>query len=162
MKVDVAANTDAVDTSTALYRHFDADGVLLYVGISLSAVARLAQHRDNAHWYRAIARVDIEWLPTREDAIFAERRAIFRERPLHNLAVPKIDVDNSPIARWRARIAERRGKYTQRDAAAELGVSLPTFQALERGAAWADGKPRDDLRTMLACAAIEAGIEPIT
>lgn len=31
---------------TELYRHFAADGCLLYVGISLSAVARLTQHRQ--------------------------------------------------------------------------------------------------------------------
>jgi hypothetical protein len=31
-------------TATDLYRHFDAEGCLLYVGISLNAIARLAVH----------------------------------------------------------------------------------------------------------------------
>src|SRR5438067_656371 len=34
---------------TQLYRHFDADGTLLYVGISLSALQRLRGHRA-AEW----------------------------------------------------------------------------------------------------------------
>jgi hypothetical protein len=32
-----------VSKRTSLYRHFDADGTLLYVGISLSALVRLGQ-----------------------------------------------------------------------------------------------------------------------
>jgi hypothetical protein len=43
-----------------LYRHFDKDGTLLYVGISLSAINRLGQHKDNAHWFSSIKRVEIE------------------------------------------------------------------------------------------------------
>ena len=34
-----------------LYRHFDCDGVLLYVGISLSTVARLCEHKHSSKWY---------------------------------------------------------------------------------------------------------------
>lgn len=70
---------------TALYRHFDAVGQLLYVGISLSAVARLAGHKQTAHWFENIARVDIEWHPTREAALEAEVSAIQLEHPLHNV-----------------------------------------------------------------------------
>lgn len=69
---------------TALYRHFDAAGVLLYVGISLSAVQRLAQHRDKP-WFRQIARVDVEWFDDRGQAERAEVAAIRRERPAHNV-----------------------------------------------------------------------------
>jgi DNA-binding XRE family transcriptional regulator len=49
--------------------------------------------------------------------------------------------------------------YSQRAAADALGVSLPTLQAMERGSAFATGKPvMIDRRTALACAAIAAGI----
>lgn len=71
---------------TALYRHFDASDRLLYVGISLSAVQRLAQHRTGAKWFDQIARVDVQWLPSREDALAAESEAIRTERPQHNIA----------------------------------------------------------------------------
>lgn len=71
---------------TALYRHFSADGRLLYVGISLCAIGRLAQHRQTAHWFGEISRVDVEWLPSRRDALKAEAEAIRKESPMHNIA----------------------------------------------------------------------------
>jgi hypothetical protein len=71
---------------TQLYRHFDDEGRLLYVGISLSAITRLAQHRSASHWSRAIVRVEIEHFDTRREALMAEAKAIIEERPLHNIA----------------------------------------------------------------------------
>jgi len=73
---------------TALYRHFDADHQLLYVGISLSAVARLAAHKQTAHWFTDIARVEVQWLDSREDALAAEAAAITAENPRWNLQRP--------------------------------------------------------------------------
>ena len=67
-----------------LYRHFDEDGALLYVGISLSALNRLAAHIEDSAWYWSIATVKIEVHPTREAAEEAERQAIRNERPLFN------------------------------------------------------------------------------
>jgi hypothetical protein len=57
--------------------------VLLYVGISLSAVARLAGHRSGG-WSDRIARVEIEAFPTREAALRAESAAIAAEKPVFN------------------------------------------------------------------------------
>jgi hypothetical protein len=71
-------------TQTALYRHFDADGLLLYVGISLSPTYRLSQHGDASPWFQQIKTVDIEWFPSRVAALDAERLAIQREGPVHN------------------------------------------------------------------------------
>jgi hypothetical protein len=73
---------DAV--KTALYRHFNKDGTLLYVGISLSVIERLRQHRQDSHWYEDIARIEITWFSTRSEALSAERKAIESEGPLHN------------------------------------------------------------------------------
>lgn len=73
---------------TALYRHFDAADRLLYVGISLRPTYRLGQHAGGSHWADNIVRVTIEWLPTRPEAIEAERRAIATENPLHNIQRP--------------------------------------------------------------------------
>jgi len=68
---------------------------------------------------------------------------------------------DTPVARWRVRMRQARGRYNQRLAAAELGVSLPAYQAIERGRTW-EGEPLEpDRRTCLACAALEAGIAPI-
>lgn len=70
---------------TKLYRHFDSNKKLLYVGISLNSVARLAQHRDAAHWFEDIATVTIETFSTREEALAAERNAIINENPVCNI-----------------------------------------------------------------------------
>ncbi|MFL9922575.1 hypothetical protein PQR75_46670 [Paraburkholderia fungorum] len=72
------------DKPTDLYRHFDADGTLLYVGISLSAIARLKQHKSAAGWRGKITKVTIETLPSREAALDAESAAIKTERPVWN------------------------------------------------------------------------------
>lgn len=73
------------DIETALYRHWDSEGKLLYVGISLSPAYRLSQHKDTAHWFRRIASTTIEWLPSRLLAIAAEREAIKTEAPECNI-----------------------------------------------------------------------------
>lgn len=74
---------------TALYRHFDAAGALLYVGISLDTIQRTRQHRQGAHWYERIARIEIEWFSTRPLAMTAEAIAIAKEVPECNRARPK-------------------------------------------------------------------------
>ena len=68
-----------------LYRHFGEDGELLYVGISLSAVARLSAHNQSATWANSIRRVEIQAFPDRRLAELAEATAIQNERPKHNI-----------------------------------------------------------------------------
>lgn len=74
-----------VSVPTALYRHWDAEGNLLYVGISLSPLVRLCQHRDASAWYSAIATVTVAWFDSREQAAEAEVVAIKTEGPKHNV-----------------------------------------------------------------------------
>lgn len=69
---------------------------------------------------------------------------------------PAKNPTDTAVARWRDRVG-----LSQRDAAAALGMSLSAFQEQERGASFA-GAPREPSRALLlACAAIEQGIEPI-
>lgn len=70
---------------TCLYRHFDGDGRLLYVGVSLSAAARLSRHSVDSGWFRLVALVTLEWHPNRSMALAAERAAIRSERPEYNV-----------------------------------------------------------------------------
>lgn len=84
---------------TSLYRHFDASGTLLYVGISKGAIARLQAHEGSSHWANQIARVTIARHPTRDAALAAERMAIRSEGPLHNIVhvvVTKPKAEKSP------------------------------------------------------------------
>ena len=71
--------------ATSLYRHYDAQGALLYVGMSLNAVGRLANHKSVAPWFRKINRVTIEHYASRKAALEAERLAILAEKPLYNV-----------------------------------------------------------------------------
>jgi hypothetical protein len=69
---------------TALYRHFNKEGRLLYVGVSLTAIKRLVEHRNGCAWYRQIARIEVEWFDTRDEALAAEAEAIRTEKPRYN------------------------------------------------------------------------------
>lgn len=71
---------------TCLYRHFDRDERLLYVGISLNAMARQVAHAGQAPWFENSCKMTMEWFPTRAGALAAEARAIAQEMPLHNIA----------------------------------------------------------------------------
>ena len=73
------------DGATDLYRFFDADGRLLYVGISFSAVARASQHRGEKPWWPEVANMTVERHDTRDAAAEAELAAILSEKPIHNV-----------------------------------------------------------------------------
>lgn len=70
---------------TQLYRWYDKDDNLLYVGISYNAMVRASQHKDTSHWYDAAVKSTIENFKCRDDAIKAERLAIIGEKPRYNV-----------------------------------------------------------------------------
>ena len=76
-------------THHQLYRHFDKNGVLLYVGISLSAIGRLSQHKQRSDWFSKIEYVKIKNFRTRKELHAAERIAISFEKPLYNISLNK-------------------------------------------------------------------------
>ena len=79
--------SDMVNRRTCVYRTYDHDGTLLYVGISMNPDGRLYQHRKSA-WWPLVDEVTIQWFDGREAAKAAERRAIDDEEPLYNVARP--------------------------------------------------------------------------
>jgi len=104
---------------TSLYRHFDKDGTLLYVGISLSALNRLGQHADHSAWFKTISNVTIEHFDTREEALKAETLAIRQEKPLHNIQKTK------EIYR------EERSQESRRDLTAKIVRFNPIYRPYE-------------------------------
>ena len=74
---------------TALYRHFDNCGTLLYVGISHHHLKRLHEHSTRAGWGHLIASQTIEYFSTRLEAERAERKAISNELPRYNIIFNK-------------------------------------------------------------------------
>lgn len=69
---------------TALYRLYDADGRLLYVGITSNPKARWGAHARDKHWWPEVARKTTEWFETRKSAERIEKIEVEDERPRYN------------------------------------------------------------------------------
>lgn len=67
-----------------VYRMFNTEGELLYVGMSRNPARRFGDHsaRD---WFRLVDGITLEWYPTFEAARASELQAIKTERPRYNL-----------------------------------------------------------------------------
>jgi hypothetical protein len=72
---------------TDLYRYYDSDGNLLYLGISLNAAKRASEHRKDKQWWNEVATIQIEHLPTGDRALVLEIEAelIKDEKPRYNV-----------------------------------------------------------------------------
>ncbi|MFD6565429.1 GIY-YIG nuclease family protein [Micromonospora profundi] len=70
---------------TALYRFFNREGVLLYVGITVDPRVRWHQHSKDKPDWRQVVDIRLEHYDTRDEALDAERRAIQAELPLWNI-----------------------------------------------------------------------------
>lgn len=69
---------------TELYRFYDSEGRLLYVGITASSQLRVAKHRVTQPWWEFAATMTIQRFATRRQAEMAERIAIRDEDPIFN------------------------------------------------------------------------------
>jgi excinuclease UvrABC nuclease subunit len=79
--------SDMVNRPTCVYRAYDEDGELLYVGISMNLEGRLAKHRVTT-WWPEVDEITVKWFSGREAAKAAERAAIRNENPRYNVARP--------------------------------------------------------------------------
>lgn len=78
-----------VDESTTehiLYRFYDIESVLLYIGITAHPYKRWEQHEKRKPWFSQVAVITRSVLPDFESAVNAERHAIRNERPKYNIA----------------------------------------------------------------------------
>jgi predicted GIY-YIG superfamily endonuclease len=72
-------------TATAqVYRCFDGDDRLLYIGVSMSPEFRLKAHSRKAPWFGDVRRVTVTEPMERKAAFAVERAAITAEQPIHN------------------------------------------------------------------------------
>jgi excinuclease UvrABC nuclease subunit len=78
------------DRPTAVYRFYDVDDRLLYVGITYSLGARFRGHERLSPWWPKQRSVKIVWRDTRDEAATEERKAIREEAPLHNVAGTRV------------------------------------------------------------------------
>lgn len=93
--------------AVAVYRMFDADGQLLYIGQSNQPWVRPMQKLGEADWPLKIANIAVRWFPTREEAMAEEERLIKKLMPPFNVQHnPKVKAKRPPsygglvLARW--------------------------------------------------------------
>lgn len=72
------------DPPTSLYRAFDADGDLLYIGVTSQRQQRLYRHAKVAQWWQKVATIEIQHYATATEAKLAEADQIGRLHPPHN------------------------------------------------------------------------------
>jgi predicted GIY-YIG superfamily endonuclease len=70
---------------TCVYRAYSGSGELLYVGMSTNFISRISTHLAKSAWAMKVARFDVKWFESREDASKAEILAIRTENPAHNV-----------------------------------------------------------------------------
>lgn len=151
----------ATDSLTTLYRFFNADGVLLYVGITGVGGSRWGQHAAEKAWWCEVAHTTTEHFATREEAAAAELAAIKAELPRHNIIGTGRRVRPSSLGPDHAealrRIRQRRERLeldeatairaaiesgaSLRDVAAEVGRTKGTVDNIVKGS----GKKRAEL-----------------
>lgn len=70
---------------TTVYRLFDVDDDLLYVGIAGNPGRRFEQHAKDKPWWSEVDHIGLEHHPDRRSALAAERLAIVDEKPRYNV-----------------------------------------------------------------------------
>jgi hypothetical protein len=77
----------------AVYLHYDADGILLYVGMSVAPSLRTGQHAEGSSWVDFAVRGEIAWFDSEDEAAAREVELIRSLQPLFNVAhaVPNSD-----------------------------------------------------------------------
>jgi predicted GIY-YIG superfamily endonuclease len=83
---------------TVLYRLYDENGQLLYVGVTGDPKTRWKEHRTKMPWWPEVTRRRLELYDTGVEARAAEARAICDEGPLYN-RTPGRDAQGRPVER---------------------------------------------------------------
>lgn len=77
------------DAPHFVYRAYDSDGALLYVGVTYNPPLRFHMHAKSSSWWADMAKVRLIVFPNRAYALEKEREAIWWERPVHNKRSPQ-------------------------------------------------------------------------
>lgn len=146
-----------VAEKTSVYRFYDADGRLLYVGITKRRQRRISEHAASKTWWHEVASATFEHHPTRSAAALAEATAIQHEDPVHNIMRPPIvaaDLEPESAPKYRG-IRGVRTPEVEQGLRMPARMVLPLFERQARTnfgmtpgefiAAWEAGDiPRDD------------------
>jgi predicted GIY-YIG superfamily endonuclease len=70
---------------TYLYKLYDQNNKLLYIGITTDYKVRFKNHANNQSWWNKVSRHWIKKYPSRTSALRAEKRIIARQKPKYNI-----------------------------------------------------------------------------
>ena len=130
--------------SPGVYKMYDADGNLLYVGKAKNLIARLKQYLDISKlelhkqvMRTLVTRVDWEITPTESDALIREQELIKTLKPKYNIMLtdgkmyPMIALTNSRYPRlmkFRGKISQRRDVFGPYPSVSALNETIKTIQ----------------------------------
>lgn len=109
-------------SNQTLYRFFNSNHELLYVGITNNPFSRFSGHSKDKSWFHELAYATFTHYPNRHAVDSAETRAIRAEKPKYNKA-KTLDWERSPDHMRKIRM----GKIKDHDMI--LGIMLPFIQA---------------------------------
>lgn len=125
-------------SSFAVYRMYDADDRLLYVGCSSSWPLRLDAHRTK-DWFTDVSRVALAHYSDKRSALSAERLAQRDEDPIHNIvchgspAPPRARPRPQTRTTTPLRMALTEGGYIHGAIATRVGLHPGTFSRIVNG-----------------------------
>jgi len=138
---DLIANSP---NSPGVYKMYDADGTLLYVGKAKNLANRLKQYTDISKlelhkqvMRTLVARVEWEIVPTETDALLREQELIKTQKPKYNIMLtdgkmyPMLALTTGEFPRllkFRGRISQRRDVYGPYPSVASLNETIKTLQ----------------------------------
>lgn len=147
-----------------LYRLYDAEDRLLYIGIGYSPQARWTVHSKEKNWWPLVARKSVEWYPSWREAKAAETIAITNERPAYNIvSSPDLVLVGSTRVKYMPEVPPQ---VLAKVAAEKRAAEIAQAAAMERvkGASRAYlGPTHEATRTELHAAiaeALRAGVGP--
>lgn len=94
-----------------LYRTYSKDGTLLYIGQSNSWPRRFMEHRTKSPWFQDAVKVEIQSYLNKQGLDEAERQAVKKERPAHNVVYNNGNQSIETIARHKRRNSVSPGEY---------------------------------------------------
>jgi len=143
-------------TRTVLYRCYG-DAGLLYLGITDNLFRRMGEHAASA-WGDQITSSKYEYFPTRHAAETAEREAIQRENPVHNIRRIETPPPLGPQDGWRFMMLEqiKANGDTMRGVSKRAGLSHGYVHGI-----LIDGKDPTIDKFMAVCAAVPMDLPAI-
>lgn len=108
----------------SLYRYYDVDGTLLYIGVTKRGRIRNFEHSSDKEWWPFVARQDVEHFATYDEALASERSLIFDLRPPFNI---QHNPDHAVLRRLYLWLAESRadGDKTLSEYLQTVGRRMP-------------------------------------